>query len=110
MDEQLQFPFASLDFPGRVSLRVEEVAAKLGLTERHVTDLIAEGKLQAMDHRGVGAARACYRIPIESYRDYVVRSLTTKAERLKLLADLPPATLRELHRELGDILRGHRAA
>lgn len=103
--EQLEFQFTSLDFPGRVSLRVEEVARKLGITPKHVTDLIAEGKMQALDHRGVGAGRACYRIPIESYRDYVARCLTTKADRLRLLADLPRATLRELHRELGALLR-----
>lgn len=103
--DQLQFAFASLDFPGRVSLRVEEVAEKLGITSKHVTDLITEGKLQAIDVRGSGAGRACYRVPIEAYRDYIVRALTTKADRLRLLADLPRATLRELHRELGELLR-----
>ncbi len=105
MSEQLQFPFASLDFPGRVSLRVEEVAGKLGITPKHVVDLIAEGKLVALDHRGLGASRACYRIPVEEYRNYVVRSLTTSpAERMRLLRDLPRATLRDLVRELKEYL------
>lgn len=105
MTEQLQFPFASLDFPGRVSLRVEEVATKLGLTPKHITDLIVEGKLAANDHRGVDASRACYRIPIEAYRDYICRTLTTPAERLRALKHLPKATLRELVRELQEYLR-----
>lgn len=104
MAEQLQFPFASLDFPGRVSLRVEEVAGKLGVTAQHLLDLIVEGKLQAVDVRGAGATRACYRVPVEAYRDFIVRCLTTPAERLRLLRELPKATLRELVRELKEHL------
>ncbi len=103
--EQLQFAFASLDFPGRVSLRGEEVAEKLGVTPQHIIDLIVEGKLQALDVRGRGAGRACYRIPVEAYRDFIVRSLTTPAERLRLLRELPRATLRDLRRELDELLR-----
>jgi hypothetical protein len=105
MAEQLQFPFSSLDFPGRVTLGVEEVAGKLGFTPKHIADLIAEGKLQAIDGRGVGASRAAYRIPVEAYRDFVVRCLTTPAERLRLLRDLPRATVRELVRELQEHLK-----
>lgn len=102
--EQLQFAFASLDFPGRVSLRVEEVATKLGVTPQHVIDLIVEGKLQALDIRGHGATRALYRIPVECYRDFIVRSLTTPAERMRLMRELPKATLRELRRELDQLI------
>lgn len=105
MPEQLQFAFSSLDFPGRVTLRVDEVAEKLRITPKHITDLIAEGKLQAIDARGSGASRAAYRIPIEAYRDYVTRSLTSPVERMRLLRDLPKATLRELVRELQEYLR-----
>lgn len=104
MSEQLAFPFASLDFPGRVSLRVEEVARKLGLTTRHLTDLISEGKLHALDHRSKDAGRACYRIPIEAYRDYVAGCVTSPVERLRLLRDLPRATLLELQREIKQLL------
>lgn len=103
--EQLQFAFPSLDFPGRVNLRAEEVAEKLGITSQHVIDLIVEGKLQAIDVRGIGAKRALYRIPVECYRDFIVRSLTTPAERLRLLRELPKATLRELVREINEYLR-----
>lgn len=102
--EQLHFAFASLDFPGRVSLRVEEVAHKLGLTVRHVTSLIVEGKLIANDFRGRDSGRACYRIPIEAYRDYVSGCVTSPVERLRLLRDLPRATLIELQRELKQLL------
>lgn len=102
--EQLQFAFASLDFPGRVSLRADEVARKLGISTKHITDLITEGKLRALDVRGARSTRACYRIPIEGYRDYIVRSLTTPADRLRLLSDLPKATLRELQREIAHLI------
>lgn len=104
MAEQLQFAFASLDFPGRVSLRIEEVAEKLGVTTQHIIDLIVEGKLQAVDLRGHGATRACYRVPVEAYRDFIVRCLTTPTERLRLLRELPRATLIELQRELKQLL------
>lgn len=102
--EQLQFAFASLDFPGRVSLRADEVAHKLGITAQHVIDLIVEGKLVALDHRGIGSTRACYRIPIEAYRDYVTRCVTSPTDRIQLLRDLPRATLIELQRELKQLL------
>ncbi len=100
MAEQLQFPFPSLDFPGRTMLTLDEVRGKLGLSKQHVIDLIVEGKLQAIDVRSTGARRALYRIPVECYRDFVVRMLTTPAERLRLLRELPKATLRELVREI----------
>jgi len=103
--EQLQFPFPSLDFPGRTTLRPEEVCERLGICKQHLLDLIVEGKLQAMDVRSAGALRACYRISVESYRDFIVRSLTCPAERMRLLRELPKAALRELVRELTEFLR-----
>ena len=105
MSEQLQFPFPSVDFPGRTSLTLDEVRGKLGVSKQHVIDLIIEGKLQAIDVRSVGAQRALYRIPIECYRDFIVRTLTTPTERLRLLRELPKATLRELLRDLSEFLR-----
>ena len=87
-----------------MSLRVEEVAAKLGVTAQHIIDLIVEGKLQGLDMRGRDASRALYRIPIECYRDFVVRSLTAPTERLRLLRELPKATLRDLRRELDQLI------
>lgn len=108
MSEQLQFGFfASLDFPGRTTLSVDEVREKLGTSKQHVIDLIIEGKLQAIDARSPGATRALYRIPVECWRDFVVRALTTPQERLRLLRELPKATLRELVRELNEFLRQH---
>lgn len=103
-NEQLQFPFPSLDFPGRSTLTVAEIAAKLGWTEKHVGDLVAEGELPGIDGKGKDASRASYRVPVESYRDFIVGRVTG-ARRLELLRHLPKATLRELVRELNDFLK-----
>ena len=108
MGEQLQFGFfASLDFPGRTTLRVEEIAEKLGVTTQHILDLIDEKRLTAMDVRGEGATRATYRVPVEAYRNYVAATLTEPAESLRLLRHLPRATLRELVRELNEFLKAN---
>jgi len=107
MIEQLQFPFASLDFPGCPLLRTQQVAEKLGITLQHVLDLIEEGKLTALNLSGGGnrTDRRCLRIPIESYRNYVLACLTSPYERSRLLRDLPRATLREIMVELKELLR-----
>lgn len=49
--QQLDFP--SLAFPkDRTALYVSEVAKKLQISEQHVIDLIAEGKIAAIDISG----------------------------------------------------------
>ncbi len=69
---EMQFEFPSLDFPGRTALYVFEVAQRLGISERHVIDLIEEGKLRALNIAGQNLTdRRFYRIPAEAYRDYV---------------------------------------
>jgi fibrillarin-like rRNA methylase len=73
--EQLDFP--SLKFPpGRTVLYLFEVAEKLGITEQHVADLIAEGKLQAINIAGKNCtARQFYRVPVEAYEAYIRQNL-----------------------------------
>ena len=64
--------FASLRFPGRTILNVEEVAKRLRVTKTHIVNLIDEGILEAVN---VGTAeRKFYRIPIEAYEAYVAKS------------------------------------
>jgi hypothetical protein len=41
---------------------------------------------------------------VESYRDWIIRRLTAPTERRALMRDLPKATLRELRRELDQLL------
>jgi len=104
MSEQLQFAFPSLDFPGRITLTVSEIAERLGWTAKHVSDLIIEGELCAVDGKGKGASRSSFRVPVESYLDFITARVTGPRRR-ELLTSLPRATLRELVRELQEFLR-----
>ncbi len=65
--------FASLKFdPSRTVLYVFEIARKLAVTETHVTDLIEEGKLRAINIGGKGTSgRRFYRIPVEAWNAYL---------------------------------------
>jgi hypothetical protein len=102
--EQLQFPFPSLDFPGRTTLTAAEIAGRLGYDEKHVRDLITEGELPAIDGKGKDATRGSYRVPIENYRDFVTARMTGP-RRIELLRHLPKPVLRELVRELNEHLK-----
>jgi len=61
----------TLDFPGRTVLYVREVAEKLRVTDRHVTNLIEAGQLRALNV--ATGAKKSWRIPVPWYRDYVKR-------------------------------------
>jgi len=100
---QFEFPFASLDFPGRTTLNVDEVALRLGVTAQHVLDLIEEHLLTGIDLKGRDASRRLIKIPIESYRNFVAERVTGPARR-EFLRALPAATLRELHAELTELI------
>jgi hypothetical protein len=69
--EQMLFP--SLAFPKeRRVLYVFEVAEMLRITERHVIDLIEEGKIKALNIAGANSTdRKFYRIPVESYESFI---------------------------------------
>jgi excisionase family DNA binding protein len=76
MPPEIKNEIPSLDFPGRTTLYVHEVAAKLSISERHVADLIDEGRLRAVNIAGKNITdRKFYRIPIESYREFIQASL-----------------------------------
>lgn len=56
----------------RKALKVSEVATMLAISERHIVDLIDEGKLRAIDLSGQNpGCRRHYRIPVEFYERYV---------------------------------------
>lgn len=100
MPEQLQFPFASLDFPGCVTLTADNIAERLGISVQHVLDEVTEGRLAALDLAGKTATRRYVRVPIEAYRNWVLARLTTPYERASFIKSLPRATQLELLREL----------
>ena len=76
--QQMDFP--SLAFAkGRTVLYLFEVAGKLGITTRHVGDLIEEGKLEAIDISGKNSSdRKHWRVPIEAYNRYIDANRSSK--------------------------------
>jgi len=101
--EKPQYPFPSLDFPGRTSLRLSEMAAKLGVSVRQLQKEVEQGVLTVLDVKGKQATQSCWRVPDESYRDFVIARMTGPGQA-GLLRSLPEATLRLLARELQDYL------
>lgn len=102
MPEHTHLPYASLDFAeGRTALYLHEVAAKLGITLKHVSDLVEEGKLDAINLASPGnkTGRRCLRIPIESYRQFVSAALTLSTENQigRAGAGCPQSTLPSRH-------------
>lgn len=95
---QLSLPFACLDFPGRDTVAVREIAAKLGVTSQHILDHIDAGTLVAVDTKLVGS-RSNRRVPVDEYRRWVIGRLTGPA-RVQFFAELPRETLRQIAAEV----------
>lgn len=64
-----QMDFNALLFPGRKVLYVAEVAERLEVTERHVRDLIDEGKLGAINIGG--GEMKFWRIPVTEFEKFL---------------------------------------
>ncbi len=101
--QQLTF-FHSLDFPGRTVLYVNEIGNKLGISRQQVVNLMDCGELGYINVATDPTTRPCRRIPIESYRNFIVRRLDSD-ERLQFLRDLPVSTRLELISELQKSLK-----
>ena len=98
-------PPLSLDFRGRTAaLLVSEIAERLGYSPKHIYQLVEQGELIALDGKTKGADKPSWRVPIESYRNFIVRRMngTTRAD---FLATLPEYTLRELVAECTRLLK-----
>jgi hypothetical protein len=108
--QQMLLPFAALDFAGRSTVTLSEIALKLGGTAEHFAHLVDDGTLVAIDlSRHVGSRRMI-RIPIEEYRRFVVQRLTGQ-RRAEFLAELTPATRLALAQEvLASLSPAERAA
>ncbi len=74
--QQLTFP--SLEFgKDRTVFYPHECAAKLRVTTQHIIDLIAEGKINAINIAGANATdRRYWRIPVEAWRKYLSENLS----------------------------------
>lgn len=100
--QQLEFPFFSMDFVDRAALSVKEVATKLGCSERHIHDLIDEGTLGCINLSPNGL-RNYRKIPIEAYRDFILRNFSGELRR-QFLRTLPRDTIKLLHNDIIQIL------
>lgn len=75
VENQQELPFSLLDLKGKTVLSVKDVSDLLGCSTRHVCELIAAEQLCAINV-GLGRSRMHARIPVESFRDFVMRGLT----------------------------------
>lgn len=74
IEQNGQLDFGALQFAGRSTLYVSEVAEKLRITEQHVRNLIDEGKLRAVN---VGTNdRKFWRIPMEEYERFLKKNFS----------------------------------
>jgi hypothetical protein len=96
---QDEFPFGSLDFPGRTTLHPCEIAERWGCSVEQVYNLVDLGALPALTISGPKSSRRHVRIPIESYRNATLSRMTDQFIHSPI-SQLPTATLIELHRDL----------
>lgn len=96
---QDEFPFPSLDFPGRTVVTVAELADKLGVTEQHIINLIECQELAAVNTGRVRLGRAWYRIPLESWHAWLLGRVSAPVEQ-NPLHTLSTPVLRRLLRDI----------
>ena len=102
--QQLDF-FPSLDFQGRTVLYMQEIAEKIGVTRQQVSNLADTGELGWLNVAANLDTRPCKRIPIEHYRNFIVRRMNGEM-RMEFLGALPVMTLIELKTEIDRLLKG----
>lgn len=77
-------PFASIRasklFPGRSTLYLHEVAKALSVSVAHIIDLIAEGKLSAVEITGKGnkSSREHWRVPVGDFDRFIEENRSDK--------------------------------
>lgn len=105
--EQLTF-FASLDFPGRTTLYLWEIAERLGCTVKHLLEQVDSGKLIGLDLKSKGVSRRAMRIPVECYRQYILSQCTGPSEsRAQFFHSLPAGVRSDVIRSLWSSLSAH---
>lgn len=109
MNAPLQLDFLpSLDFPGRTTVLVREIAARIGVSERHLFNEIDSGALVVLDLKATGSSRRCARVPVECYRAYIEKHLSAPPQyRSDFIRHLPAAVRRSLLREIEESLKTH---
>lgn len=75
-------------------LTVKQVAAMLGVTDRHVSNLVEAGDMNAIDIRSRSVTRRALRIPVEFYCEYVLVSSRDIDWQRAFLRALPKSVAR----------------
>ena len=84
-------------------LTVDDICKKLRRSDRHVINLIDSGQITAINTSVCQNKRRYYRIPIESYRDFIIRRMSGPA-RKEFLQSLPRDTLLKVYHQLKELL------
>lgn len=92
-------PFSCLDFPGRTTISLHEMSARIGCSVAHFLNEVESGALCALDLKGAGASRRSIRVPVESYYAYVLKRMTTPFIS-DFIQKLPPVIKRDLRRQM----------
>ncbi len=100
---QMIFPFESLDIQHRSVLTVDDIRKKLRVSVDHVINLVEAGELKNVNTAVSELKRKQYRIPIESYRDFIIRRMSGPA-RKEFLQSLPRDTLLKVYHQLKELL------
>lgn len=98
--EQLEL-LPSLDFPGRSTLLLHEIADRLGCTVQHLLNEVDSGDLTILNIASRTSNRRAARVPLECYRAYIVKRLTGPVDSsMAFFKELPAPLRRQLIEDL----------
>lgn len=86
-----------------------EAANILGISTQHVSNLIDEGRISALNVASRGALRKVWRIVPQGLLDMIIKSLCAAPEDLSL-SDVPQASLKRLRERIDEHLNAVNAA
>lgn len=93
-ERQSDFPFPSLDFPGRRFVTVGEVAEKLEVTQDLILSHIDNGTLHAANLGSKG--RGWWKIPLESYHAFIIAKMPGAPSENPILSLATPVLKRHV--------------
>lgn len=86
-------------------ISAQEAAEILGISTQHISNLIDEGRIAALDISSRGALRKMWRIVPQSLSDLIINSLCAAPEDLGL-SNVPKKALENLRERINEHLKG----
>ena len=86
-------------------ISAQEAAEILGISTQHISNLIDEGRIAALDISSRGALRKMWRIVPQSLSDLIINSLCAAPEDLGL-SNVPKKALENLRERIDEHLNG----